>query len=384
MAAFGGVFVMFSLGIVTPAHWVQATHNLWTPFVAIASIMVITDVARRAGLLEWWARSIDVRASSTARLFLLVFALGVATSTAFNNDAAILLLTPLILALTRRRFPDRPEMALPFAFAVFMSAGVAALPVSNPMNMVVAEFMGISFNEYARHMIPIAVAGWFVGFVVLRRIFADQLTTPIAAAKASNSRATTMQRLMIVLLACVLASYPLFGSVGGPVWVVAALGAMFSLLLARHHLGISPLRLVREGVSWETLAFLCAVLIMALGLKEVGLVDRLASLYSQSGLPVVGVTSAVGSAILNNHPMSYLNMMALDVSSSPNDLRVFAALVGGDLGPRLLPMGSLAGLLWLDILQRHGIDLSVRRFLAVGLLVATPTIAVSLAILSLG
>lgn len=79
----------------------------------------------------------------------------VITSTAFNNDAAILLLTPLIITLVRRRYPDRPEMAEPMAFAVFMSAGVAALPVSNPMNMVVAEFMGISFNNYARHMVPI-------------------------------------------------------------------------------------------------------------------------------------------------------------------------------------------------------------------------------------
>jgi len=383
MTAFAGVLVMFSLGIVKPVHWVQAAGNLWTPFVTIASIMVITDVARRVGLLEWWASSIDSHATSTGRLFFLVFALGVVTSTAFNNDAAILLLTPLMLSLARRRYPGRPEMAVPFAFAIFMSAGVAALPVSNPMNMVVAEYMGISFNEYAIHMIPIAIAGWLVGFVVLRFLFATHLTAPISAARESVAGATRMQRLMIVLLACVLASYPIFGSIGGPVWAVAAAGALLSLVLGWRHLGVPPIRLVREGVSWETLAFLCAVLIMALGLKEVGLVDRLAALYGDSGLVTVGVTSAIGSAVLNNHPMSYLNMMALDAVSSTGNLSVFAALVGGDLGPRLLPMGSLAGLLWLEILRRHGVDISVGRFVRVGLSVAVPTIAISLAILSL-
>ncbi len=190
MSAFAGVLFMFTLGIVKPEHWVRAATNLWSPFVAIGSIMVMTEVARRVGLLEWWASSIDARAASTGRLFLLVFALGVVTSTSFNNDAAILLLTPLVVTLVKRRYPARPDLTLPFAFAVFMSAGVAALPVSNPMNMVVAEFLGIGFNDYARHMIPVAVAGWLITFLALRRIFAIQLTAPLAAAPESASRST--------------------------------------------------------------------------------------------------------------------------------------------------------------------------------------------------
>ncbi len=383
MVAFGGVLFLFTLGIVKPEHWVQAATNLWTPFVAISSIMVMTEVARRVGLLDWWAWSIDARATSTGRLFLLVFALGVVTSTSFNNDAAILLLTPLVLTLVRRRCPDHPELALPFAFAVFMSAGVAALPVSNPMNMVVADFLGISFNEYTRHMIPVAIAGWLMAFIVLRRVFATHLTASLSAAPERVSASTTVQRLMIALLACVLVSYPLFGSMGGPVWAVATAGALFSLALTRRHLGAHPLRVVREGVSWETLAFLAAVLIMSLGLKEVGLVSRLAAPYENSGLATIGVTSAIGSALLNNHPMAYLNMMALEKVSAAGNLAVFAALVGGDLGPRLLPMGSLAGLLWIEILRRHGVHVSVGRLVRVGVLVAVPTIAASLAILHL-
>ncbi len=381
MAAFGGVLFLFTLGVVKPVHWLQAVANLWTPFVAIGSIMVMTDVARRVGLLEWSAALIDARATSTGGLFLLVFVLGVATSTSFNNDAAILLLTPLVVTLVRRRCPDRPNLALPFAFAVFMSAGVAALPVSNPMNMVVAEFLGIGFNEYARHMIPVAVAGWVIAYLVLRRVFASQLDHDLSEPPRRAAASTRIQRLMIVVLACVLVSYPIFGSVGGPVWAVATAGALLSLALTRRHLDAHPLRVVREGVSWETLAFLAAVLIMSLGLKEVGFVDRLAALYQGAGLLTVGVASAIGSAMLNNHPMAYLNMMALETASPAGDLGVFAALVGGDLGPRLLPMGSLAGLLWLEMLRRQGLHVSVGRFVFVGSLVAIPTIAVSLAIL---
>lgn len=383
MAASAGVLVMLALGIVTPAHWVAAATNLWTPFVAIASIMVMTEVARTAGLLEWWATIIDARATSTPSLFLLVFGLGVLTSAAFNNDAAILLLTPVVVSLVQRRYPGQPEMVPPFAFAVFMSAGVAALPVSNPMNMVVATFLHIGFAEYVRHMLPLAVVGWVAAFGVLRWIFSAQLRTPIGQAVGPAARATPLQRVLMLLLGGVLVAYPIFGALGGPIWMVAVAGAVLSLILSARRVHVGPVALVVRGVSWETLVFLLAVLVMSMGLRDVGLVARLAGVYEHAGPITVGFTSAIGSALLNNHPMSHLNMMALDLVAQARSIKVFAALVGGDLGPRLLPMGSLAGLIWIEMLGRQGIDVGVGRFVRVGAIVAVPTIALSLLLLAL-
>ena len=60
---------------------------------------------------------------------------------------------------------------------------------------------------------------------------------------------------------------------------------------------------------------------------------------------------------------------------------VLAALIGGDLGPRLLPMGSLAGLLWLESLRRQRVDLPLGRFVLVGAAVTAPVLALSLALI---
>ena len=97
---------------------------------------------------------------------------------------------------------------------------------------------------------------------------------------------------------------------------------------------------------------------------------------------VIGISSALGSALLNNHPMAILN--ALAICPMARNLFVLAALIGGDLGPRLLPMGSLAGLLWLDLLRQGGTKISVAHFILVGLPVTIPTLALSLFILVLG
>jgi arsenical pump membrane protein len=114
-------------------------------------------------------------------------------------------------------------------------------------------------------------------------------------------------------------------------------------------------------------------------------IDSLRSFYAAYGhaeglhLGVIGVTSAVGSALVDNHPMSILNMLALTDEGGTRPL--LAALVGGDIGPRLLPIGSLAGLLWMDLLRRRGIEIGIGKFVRLGTLILVPTLAVSLLLL---
>jgi len=125
------------------------------------------------------------------------------------------------------------------------------------------------------------------------------------------------------------------------------------------------------------------VFILAVALQRVGVVDWLSQLYDTASHPLatIGVTSAIGSAVLNNHPMSVLNAFALEMTRDPNHAHAFAALVGGDLGPRLLPVGSLASLLWYDLLRRHELVVRVTTFVRVGILLTVPTLTLSLVVL---
>ena len=164
-AAALGVIVMLAAGILSPPDLAVAAETLWRPFVALLSIMLTASVAERFGVLRHFAALIEPRCVSVARTFSAVFLLSVVMSAVLNNDAAVLLLTPVVIELVRRRYPGRTDLIVPFAFAVFAAAGVAPLVISNPMNLVVADLAGIDFNEYALRMIPIALAGWITAFV---------------------------------------------------------------------------------------------------------------------------------------------------------------------------------------------------------------------------
>lgn len=378
-----GVVSLLVWGVVHPSQLTSAADVLWRPLAGIVAIMITTAAAQRIGALDAVAALTIARVrGSAARLFAAVFAVSAATSAVLNNDAAVLLLTPIVVVLVRRRFPAQPRVVVAFAFAVFMAAGVAPLVVSNPMNMVVASYAGIGFNEYARTMLPVAVAGWIVSFGVLRLVFARTLASATARDDdAPNVRIDSLQASMLALLVAVVGAYPIVSLLGGPIWIVSACGAVLALALASRRQDVSPASILAKDVSWGIVFFLTSVFVIGIGLRNVGLVHHIARVYAGGNVATIGGVSALGSAVLNNHPMAILNMLALDETSDAGRHAVLAALVGGDLGPRLLPMGSLAGLLWLESLRRAGVGVSVGRFVVIGALVTIPSIVVSLLVL---
>jgi arsenical pump membrane protein len=229
----------------------------------------------------------------------------------------------------------------------------------------------------------VALAGSLVAAAVLLVVFRRELRGAPSAApsieRASGLRPA--QRGVLAVVGAVLLACPVVAYFDGPVGAVAVVGAVAATLVAARDGRASPLRVLRDGIAWDVLVFLGLVNLLGAGLKNVGFVASLASVYAHGGLAGVGAVSALGSAVLNNHPMAILNMLALESVPELGARHVLAALVGGDLGPRLLPMGSLAGLLWFDLLRRNRVEVPMGRFFGVGLAVTLPTLAVSLLLL---
>lgn len=390
VAAAAGALALVAMGHLGWRDVIGAARDLWRPLLAIASVMMTTSAAHRMGIFDRLARSVEVRTRGpVSHGFTTVFVIAVLTATAFNNDAAILLLSPIVVPLIRRLYPKRPYLAEPFAFAVFVAAGVAPFSTSNPMNLVVAERAGLAFNAYAIRMVPVAVAAAITSYFALRWAFRRELDDHKPAGGEEHGSLAPMggePRAALVIVVAVLLSYPIISYFEGPVWVAAATGAVLMVGLALRHRSITVDE-VPGGVAWDVLAFMFSIFVLATGLRNAGLVDALVMIYREAGLgdasqiAVVGATSAVGSALLNNHPMSALNALAVERLPGDATWRVLAALIGGDLGPRLLPMGSLAGLLWIDMVRRMGVTIRLSTFVRVGVLTAVPALVVSLFVL---
>jgi arsenical pump membrane protein len=281
----------------------------------------------------------------------------------------------------RQVYPKRHvKFVVAFAFAVFVAAGVAPLPTGNPMNLVVAHRAGIGFNDYALHMIPVALVGWVAAYLALAWFFRAELAdeAPALGEMKMVQPLTRSARVVLVVAGASVVSYPILALLDEPLWIVAVPTALVCVAAAGRQ-GVAAGKIAR-GVSWELLPFLFGVLVLATALSRAGVTTALGDLYASSPapLPTVGGVAAIGSALANNHPMALLHSITL--AGAPDTL-VYAALIGGDLGPRLLPIGSLAGLLWLHSLRVRGVSVPLSLFVRVGITVTVPSLVVSLAAL---
>jgi arsenical pump membrane protein len=92
----------------------------------------------------------------------------------------------------------------------------------------------------------------------------------------------------------------------------------------------------------------------------------------------VGIAVAIVCNLVNNLPAGLIAGSVLAADHVPARV-TDAALIGVDLGPNLSIAGSLATILWLVMLKRERLDVTMATFLRLGLLVMPPALILSIA-----
>ena len=62
---------------------------------------------------------------------------------------------------------------------------------------------------------------------------------------------------------------------------------------------------------------------------------------------------------------------------------VYASIIGSNIGAFLTPIGALAGIMFLDIVNKHDVKLTFTQFVEYGCIISVPTISVALLVLFL-
>jgi arsenical pump membrane protein len=368
--AFFATALLYVTGYLDGDKAVAVAKKLSPALMAITALMVTSAVVSHAQLLERLLTLVMRRGRSQAKnVFNRLFMLSAVASALLSNDLAILILTPATISYSLAHFPNNHKVLVALCFAVFTAAGVAPLPTSNPMNLIFVAQFDIELVDYVRLMGPISVGIWGVSWGVLRLIFRTDLAARESVTVTPRSL-SALQKKLLLLIGLQGVAYIVGASLGVAIWVICWGVALASLLVSRHSFSV---RHLAKRIDVETLLFLAFIYLFTAGLRGSQITVVLADFYSTGSLAMTALLSGLGSALINNHPMAALSLNALNQVNA-SVYNVVAALIGGDVGPRLLFTGSLAGLLWHGCLVRNNVVVSHWQFARVGLMTTLPSV----------
>ncbi|WHY74919.1 arsenic transporter [Fictibacillus enclensis] len=400
-----GAVIVLACGSVSLQDLGKIAETISGAAITIIATIVMAIVLESFGFFTWMAQLLAEKSKGSGiRLFWNVNLLCFFMTLFFNNDGSILITTPiLILLLKHFRLKNHEKIPYLLSGALIATASSAPIGVSNIVNLIALKIVHMDLYMHTAMMFVPATLG--LAFLVLllflyfrktlpRRL--PQVTfdlsqpvshplKPIQDAPIKNKNAFMYKILLFVL--CVRLSLFAASYVGLPVEVMAVLGSLVLLVWRWIYLKINPLDMLKK-TPWHILIFAFSMYVIIYGLHNIGLTGALVGvlkpLVSEHHLYaslLMGGTLSVLSNLFNNHPALMVGTLTLtNMSLDPLTLKVayLANVIGSDIGSLLLPIGTLATLMWMHLLKKGNVKLSWKHYFKVTIVVIPPTLVFTL------
>lgn len=411
-ASVGAVFILIT-GIVSWEDIVDIISKIGGASITIIATIVMAVILESFGFFHWSAAKLaKLSKGSGYRLYWNIQLLCFLMTLLFNNDGSILITTPILILLLKN-IQLKPRQQIPYLLcgALIATASSAPIGVSNIVNLIALNIIDMSLWMHTAMMFVPGTLGLlfmsFLMYIVVKKSLPKKLPDSIMDIEESffiknfhplktkmpvetkRKRTKLMLKILlfVFLMRCLLfvASY-----INVPIEIVAVLGSVLLLLWRWYHLRTNPVDILKK-TPWHILIFAFSMYVIIYGLHNVGLTAFLVQLCEpivnqgifQASFTMGGLVSIL-SNFFNNHPALMIGTITLtEMGLDPITLKTIylANIIGSDIGSLLLPIGTLASLIWMSILRKNNIKISWKDYLSVSMIVIPISTIVSLALL---
>ena len=314
-----------------------------------------------------------------------------ATLTIFTSNDVVILTFTLFICFFCKRTHINP---LPYLIAEFAAANTWSLTlmIGNPTNIFLATSAGIDFLEYVKVMILPTIGAGLVELLILFLVFHHRLKEKIVVTDEEEVKVENKPlliigiiHLLVCLIFLIIASY-----INVEMWAISMICALsltlctvIVCLITKKDWAFLPSAAKR--LPYALIPFFLSMFVIVVALNQQGISAKIAEIFGNNATVwVYGYTSMLASNVINNIPMSILYSNLCSTLSGHNYyLAVYASIIGSNLGAFLTPMGALAGIMFINLLNEHDVKFSFLGFVNYGFVIALPTISAALLILFL-
>jgi len=367
-------------------HHIPAPVQLieWPTLGVIIGSSIFVEIASRSGIFTWSAiRLLKVSAGDPWRLLLLLGCLTLVFSAFLNNVTAMIIIGSLtVVACKRLDLEARPFLLVE---AFLTNVGGLLTLISSLPNIILGQKAGITFVEFFLVAAPYCVITSAVTLWMARKRFGIVPLTDPAAREEARKRVMefdeweTVEDLRffkaswyvtagVVILFALQSYLPVFKSEDLGLQFVAFLGATVMLLLRPKAVG-DALR----KVEWSLVFFFVGlfILIGICGNEKVGVLREMGRavtwLIDHTGMFASAIlvwVTGILSGLTDNVPLAAMLSKMFDPATTSPDIW-WAAIIGGNLGGNITPIGSAAVVVGVTLMKREGIKISFVGFMKV-------------------
>ncbi|WP_090918041.1 MULTISPECIES: arsenic transporter [unclassified Bacillus (in: firmicutes)] len=408
-ATVGAMIVILS-GAVSFTDLGDVSSKIIDAAITIMATIVMAIVLESFGFFHWCAVQLAKKAKNSGiRLFWYTNLLCFLMTLFFNNDGSILITTPILLLLLHHlRLTHNQKIPYLVSGALIATASSVPIGVSNIVNLIALKIVHMDLYMHTAMMFVPATLGLLFMASLLFLIYQKQLpkTLPFLpihldenfvkksfhplqprSEVAENRKRTRFMFRILLFVLCVRISLFIASYFQFSIAITAVIGSIILLGWRWYKLRIPPIDMIKK-TPWYVLVFAFSMYVIVYGLHNIGLTELLvtklhplitSSLFHANF--IMGGLISVLSNIFNNHPALMIGTITLtEMGLDPITLKTIylANIIGSDMGSLLLPIGTLATLMWMFITRKGKVNISWGTYMKATFLVIPPTVIFTL------
>jgi len=342
----------------------------------LLGMMIIVANLRLSGFFAAASRWIGAHARSPKILLSGVVAISGLFSAFLVNDAICLVLTPLVLALTRAM--GRNPVPYLLAVAMASNVGSAATITGNPQNIMIGSLSHIPYRDFALTLGPVALAGLVVTAILIgiayRSEFAGSTSLQAELPAAPTNHARINRALVIRSLIATAAVIILFFAGVVPAKAAIIIGGL--LLLTRR---LKSRRIYQE-IDWTLLLMFAGLFVIVAGAERTLLTPQTIASVNRLDLdriPVLCAFTAILSNLVSNVPAVLMIKPFMAALANPDRAWLAVAMASTFAGNFTL-LGSIANLIVAQQAAKGGVEIGFREYFRVGAPLTLATLAIGM------